>query len=405
MTAERIRIAFFTNAVSRGGAEEHILTLLRGLDRERFQLFLICGPEIAEQLRFEMPVDVGVLTLRLSSPRHLLGALRLSRFLKRHRIQVLHSHLFYSSLFASPVGWISRIPVILETPHLREFWRHGWLKGNFFIDRFISRFVDVYIAVSEANGVYLRETKKLPAYKIRVVQNGVDLHRFRPSYRSKIEPWSSLGFDKSDSILLVPARLEPQKGHCVLLEALPHVLREFPNTRVVFAGDGSLRRQLEEQAYRLSLAQCVRFIGQQPNLEDWLALCSFTVLPSFYEGLPLVAVESLAAGRPMVATAVDGTPEVVVDGKTGLTVAPGDPSRLAEAICQMLRDSAMRKEMAIAGRRWVLKKFTQERQVRDTQDIYIQTFEHRIGRKLLRTSTRRLDSEVSDPSVFLGKPS
>jgi len=371
VTAERIRIAYFSNAAARGGAEEHILTLLRGLDREYFQPFLICSPEVAEKLTVDVPIDVRVLPLSLSSPGHLHGAIGLARFLRQNRIQILHSHLFYASLFASPIGWIVRVPLIIETPHLRESWRHGWFKGSFFIDRLVSRFVDVYIAVSEANGIYLRETKRLTSRKIRVIQNGSDLNRFQPSHRAPIELKLSLGFEKDDPMLLVPARLEPQKGHCVLLEALPHVLREFPRARVVFAGEGTLRKLLEEQTQRLGLGQCVRFIGQQSNLEDWLALCDFTVLPSFYEGLPLAAIESLAAGRPMVATAVDGSAEVVLDGKTGITVPPGDSVRLAVAICQMLSDPESRSLMGQEGRRWVLRHFDEREQIRRTQELYL----------------------------------
>ncbi len=402
MSAERIRIAYFSNAAARGGAEEHILTLLRGLDRDYFQPFLICSPEVAEKLKSDVPVDVPVLPLSLSSPVQLRGAIGLARFLRQNRIHILHSHLFYASLFASPIGWISRVPLIVETPHLRESWRHGWFKGNFLVDRLISRFVDVYIAVSEANGVYLSETKRLPPRKIRVIQNGSDLNRFQPSHRAPMELKLRLGFDKDDPVLLVPARLESQKGHCVLLEALPHVLREFPRVRVVFAGEGTLRKQLEEQTQRLALGQCVRFIGQQSNLEDWLALCDFTVLPSFYEGLPLSAIESLAAGKPMVATSVDGTPEVILDGKTGLIVPTGDPGRLADAILRMLRDPGMRQEMAVAGRLWVLKGFTQKRQLDETESLYIRALEPILGWPIGREKLQN-DGEISGPSVLLGK--
>lgn len=405
MTAARIPIAYFSNATARGGAEEHILTLLRGLDRERFQPFLICTPEVAEKLRQDVPADVSVLALRLSSPGHVLGAIRLVRFLRRNRIQILHSHLFYASLFASPVGWISRVPLIVETPHLRELWRHGWIKGSFFIDRLIGRLVNVYIAVSEANGVYLRDTKKLPIHKIRVIQNGCDLDRFNPSRQAKVDLKLGLGFEKDDPMLLVPARLEPQKGHSVLLAALPRVLREFPRLGVVLAGEGVLRKQLEEQVRSLALEQSVQFIGQQKNLEDWLALCDFTVLPSFYEGLPLAAIESLAAGRPMIATAVDGTPEVILDGKTGLLVLPGDPQCLADAICKMLRDPILRRQLAVDGRTWALKKFTTKRQLDETQSAYIRALDIALGRQLFCEERTVTEKDITDRPILLeGNP-
>jgi glycosyltransferase involved in cell wall biosynthesis len=378
MTSGRIRLAYFSNATARGGAEEHILTLLRGLDRDRFQPFLVCSPEVALKLGTDVPSDVNVLPLTYSKATHLSGAFRLAQFLKQNRIQILHSHLFNASLLASPVGWLSGVPVIMETPHLREHWRHGWLKGGFFVDRIVGRFVDSYIAVSEANGAYLRDVKKLPARKIHIIRNGSDVERFQPSHRAPVGMKSALGFADDDSLLLVPARLEPQKGHAVLLEALPLVLKEFPNVRAIFAGEGALRGELEGQSRRLGLDRKVCFVGRQSNIADWFALCHFTVLPSFFEGLPLVAVESLAAGKPMVATAVDGTPEVILDGETGLTVPPGDPECLADAICRMFRDPAMRQSMATSGRAWVLEGFTQKRQLDETQHLYVQVLERAL---------------------------
>lgn len=373
MSHPRIRLAYFSNATARGGAEEHILTLLRGLDRSRFEACLICSPAVTEKLGTDVPNDVKVFAVTFDKPWQLLGAIKLAKLLRQNKIQVLHSHLFYSSLFASPVGWICGVPAILETPHLRELWREGkgWPKSSFAIDRWVGRCVDAYIAVSKANRSYLEQVKQLKAGKIHVVQNGSDLDRFRPDHAVPEGMRRQFGFADTDRILLVPARLEPQKGHRVLFEALPKVLDEFPAVRIVCAGEGALLSELQEQVQRLKVAERVSFVGRQQKLEDWFALCEFTVLPSFFEGLPLVAVESLAAGRPMVATAVDGTPEVIVNGKTGLTVPAGEPSALATAICRLLRETDLRQTMGIAGRRWAIENFTQKMQLDKTQELYV----------------------------------
>ncbi len=373
MNGPRIRLAYFSNASARGGAEEHILTLLRGLDRSRFEACLICSPAVAEKFGNDVPGDVKVFPLTFDKPWQISGAVKLAKLLRQNRIQVLHSHLFYSSLFASPVGWLCGVPAILETPHLRELWREGksWPKSSFAIDRWVARCVDAYIAVSKANGTYLEQVKKLKADKIHVIQNGSDLDRFQPDHTVPAEMRSKFGFADGDRILLVPARLEPQKGHRILFEALPKVLEQFPAARIVCAGEGALLAELQEQVQRLNIANRVSFVGRQQRLEDWFALCEFTVLPSFFEGLPLVAVESLAAGRPMVATAVDGTPEVIVDAKTGLTVPAGEPSALAAAICRLLRETDLRQAMGIAGRRWAIENFTQKMQLDKTQELYV----------------------------------
>lgn len=375
---DRISVAMFSNTVARGGAEEHILTLLRGLDRGLFRLHLICSPQVAEALGHDLPEDVALFPLDYRKPTEAGGGFRLAAYLRRHRIEILHSHLFYSSFFASPVGRMCRVPVILETPHVREHWRAGW-KANYAIDRFAGRFVDYYIAVSEANGRYLVEEKRLPARKVKVIQNGCSLDRFDPERHAPAGMRESLNIGIHDPILLVLGRLEPQKGHRILLQAMPEVCRQAPHTKLICAGDGALRDELASQTAALGLQEAVRFVGFQPNVPDWLALADLVVLPSFYEGLPLVAIESLAAGRSMVATAVDGTPEVVVDGRTGLTVPPGDPARLAEAIVRLLLDDSLRSTMERAGAAWVRERFTQQRQLRETQELYLQAYAEKTG--------------------------
>ena len=367
-----IPVMYFSNTRVRGGAEEHILTLVRGLDRETFRLHLVCSPEVAEALRADLPSDVELLPLFYPAPSHVAGAARLGRWIRERRVQILHSHLFTGSLCASPVGWLSHVPLIIETPHVRESWRRGWKADNFTVDRVAGRFVDHYIAVSYANARYLIEEKGLPEKKVRVIQNGTDLGRFSPARKPPPGLREEMGFVPGDAVVLVAARLEPQKGHAVLLKAMPDVLHEFPNARLVCLGDGVLREELEAQSRQLGLQANVRFIGFRNNVTDWLALCDFTVLPSLYEGLPLVAIESLAAGRAMVATAVDGTPEVVVNGSTGITVPPGEPKALSEAIRSMLRSPALRQRLADQGRAHVLERFSQERQVWETAEFYLE---------------------------------
>ncbi len=372
MSESPIPVMQFCNTSVRAGAEEHILTLLRGLDREYFRLHLVCSPEVADAVRSDVPPDVELLPLFFPTPSHLAGAAKLRRWIRERHIQVLHSHLFRSSLCSSPVGWMCGVPLILETPHVRESWRRGWKANNFTVDRLAGRFVDRYIAVSYANARYLVEEKGLPEKKVRVIQNGTDLSRFNPSHIPPHGLRSDMGIGAVDPIMLVAARLEPQKGHKVLLDAMPEVLREFPTARVFCLGDGVLREELERQSKQLNLQDNVRFLGFQSNINDWLALCDFTVLPSFYEGLPLVAVESLAAGRTMVATAVDGTPEVIVNGRTGITVPPGDSAALAAAICSLLRSPALCQRLAEQGRAYVLERFSQERQVHETGEFYLE---------------------------------
>jgi len=189
----------------------------------------------------------------------------------------------------------------------------------------------------------------------------------------------------------VLARLETQKGHSFLLQALPHVVSEFPRLRVIFVGDGALRAELEAQTDQLNLHGNVTFTGYQSNAAQWLSIADFTVLPSLYEGLPLVAIESLAAGKAVVGTAVDGTPEVVIHNKTGLLVPPADPQGLTAALQVLLRDRDLCERLGSAGASWVLENFTQEQQVRRTEDLYFKLLDEKTGRRLIR------DAEQAKP--------
>lgn len=386
MKQRRISVVYFSNSEVRGGAEEHILTLLRRLDRSRFAAHLVCTPAVAGMVRGDVPADVGVTPLTLRHPRHLSAAVELARLLRARRVEILHSHLFYASVFASPIGRLCRVPFIVETPHISERWRQG-LKGHYAIDRGLGRCVDRYIAVSEANGRYLIEEKGLPREKVVVIHNGCDLERFDPRRQEPAGLRDTLGFGARDPIVVSVGRLEPQKGHTVLLDALQIVRRSFPTVRLVCVGDGGLRASLETRATELGLADNVRFVGQQTNITDWFALADVTVLSSLYEGLPLVAIESLACERAMVATAVDGTPEVVVHEETGLTVPPSNAVALAAALSRLLGDPALRKRLARQGRDRVMAGFSDRIQVTRTEALY----ERGLGRETApSTSESRL---------------
>jgi glycosyltransferase involved in cell wall biosynthesis len=184
-----------------------------------------------------------------------------------------------------------------------------------------------------------------------------------------------MGFAEDDPIIVALGRLEPQKGHRILLEAHARVLREVPRARLVCVGTGALAQELRDQTRRLQIDDGVRFVGYQSNVGDWLALADVSVLPSLFEGLPLVAIESLAARRPMVATAVDGTTEVVINERTGLTVPPENAQKLADALVRLLRHPELRERLARAGRQWVLEHFSQEQQIRKTQELYLRGWE------------------------------
>ena len=373
MTRRR-SVLYFTNSTVWGGVEEHICGLLRHLSRSLFRAHLVCDPKLYERFRAASPEDVEVTSLALSSARHIAAAARFAGLIVRGQFDIVHSHMFWSSLFASPIAWTCRVPVIVETLHGTEAWRTGW-KANYLVDRATTRFVSKYVAVCNSDAQFLRNRKHVSTKKIAVIPNGVDLRRFAVPQDSRNAIRLSLGFTEEDSVLIVVARFHPGKGHRVLLDSMHELLQSCPNVKLICLGEGPGEAELRAKCDSLGLAHCVRLVGYQQNVPEWLAAADINVLPSFYEGLPLTILEAMASGVPTVASNVGGIPDALEDGVSGLLVPPGDPQKLAEALFRLLNDHEMRNRIKRESHSRALRHFGFERQVSSTEKMYLELCE------------------------------
>ncbi len=366
----RIRLLVFLTSPVRGGVEEVVLRLLQRLDPSEFTLALAAPRPLLDALGDDLRgVTAELVDVHAESWRQRRDIGRLGRFMARWQPDIVNPHLFRSTAIAAPLARWHRVRAVVETYHGREGWRHGVLRGSFVIDRSIARLVDRVIAVSDAARRFLVSGKGYPPAKVVVVPNGRDLTVFTPGDLREAGR-KELGLDPVVPIVGVIGRLEPQKGHAFLLDAWPAVVREFPDARLVLAGDGSLRGELEGRARALGIAAHVLFLGFRADVPRILDTIDVMALPSLYEGMPLTVIEASAMARPVVATAVDGTPEVVRDGITGHLVPPRDPGALARAIVALLADRDRAIAMGEAGRAWVLERFDLARQVEATAAVY-----------------------------------
>ncbi len=382
MKPRRLVVAHVSIARHWGGAEEYMAQLLVRLPRERIQPLVAAPAALLAAGAARWPEDIARLAVELRPPLGGGAVFRLSQWLRRQRVDVLHTHMFRASVCAVPAATLAGVAWIVETPHLREAWREsqphapgpggaGIWKRSYFWDRVQARLVDRYIAVSQANAAYLLERKRLPAAKVVTIRNGCDLAYWKPRPRRACWP-RDWGWSENDPLLVQVGRLEPQKGHAVLLEAMPRLWQRVPRLRLALVGEGSMRRELEARIARLQHPESVRLVGYLPDPRDWLAAAWVSVLPSWFEGLPLAALESLAMSRPVVASDVDGIPEVVRHGINGFLAPPGNTAALAEAIAELLGTQEGRERMGAAGRTWVAEHFDLAQQVEETACVYEQ---------------------------------
>jgi glycosyltransferase involved in cell wall biosynthesis len=367
-----------------GGAEEHALSILTAISAYGFEPCLAAPAELIAAMEPGLSeAGVKCLPLEFSSRLDLVAGARLLRFIRRENIALVHCHLFTASLFGAGIARMAGVGAVLETCHGPELWRMGkGLRGRFWVDRQVGRLVDKYIAVSHAAARHLIATKGVPKSKVRVIHNGRDLPRFAPTdSRRRAATRAALGLGDQPACLTL-ARLDDQKGHRHLIDALAILAPRRPNLVTLLAGEGPLEQALRAQCAALGLADRVRFLGHRRDVPELLEAADLVVLPSLYEGLPLVAIEALAARRPMVATEVDGTPEVVIHERTGLLAPPANPPALAAAIERLLDDPALASRLASEGCKFVQENFALQRQIEQTAALYSELIElGRIGRK------------------------
>jgi glycosyltransferase involved in cell wall biosynthesis len=367
---DRISVLHFTNSMLWGGVEEHICNLLGNISRDFFRAHLVCDPVLFQRFRNAIPDDIDVTPLAFSSPSHLPSAVRFARLLFRERVQIVHSHMFWSSLFASPIAWAGRVPVIVETLHGTEAWRTGW-KASCLVDRATTGFVSKYVAVCQSDAQFLQYKKHILPKKIAIIHNGVDARRFCVQQDARSTIRRSLGFTEADLVVIMVARFHRGKGHAILLNAIRELRPLCPLLKVVCLGEGEDEPELRALTEKYGIADCVHLVGYQRNVPEWLAAADINVLPSFYEGLPLTILEAMASGLPTVATNVGGIPEAIENGVTGLLVPAGNVGALVEALSLLLSDPAKRIQMGHAARERLLRSFVLEQQVARTEEMYL----------------------------------
>jgi glycosyltransferase involved in cell wall biosynthesis len=308
---------------------------------------------------------LGARTVPLPSPRDRAFAQVVTGFLAEHPAQVFHCHVgtgcenWDGVRLARTAG----CPAIVQTQHLpyrvshprkRRAYHHG-------IEE-----VDGLIAVSEGvRRTYLQIG--VPPERITTVANGIAAPS-APLSRERARAALALGAD--DPVVLTLGRLTHMKEQWHLIDAVPLLAPRFPGLAVVLVGDGPLRAALVDRAAGLGIPGVVRFAGHRPEGQALLAAADVFVLPSRYEGMPLAALEAMAAGLPVVATRVIGSEEVVADGVSGALVPRGSPSALASAIAGLLADPALRRRQGDAGRRRQQLHFTRGRMAADTLAVY-----------------------------------
>ncbi len=238
-----------------------------------------------------------------------------------------------------------------------------------FVDRALKSADDLLIAECEASRGYLLKRLGYAPDKVITIYNGVDVANWPVSKADRAQKRLELKLAPGDALIGCVGRLDAQKGHGTLIDAMAKIKGRLP-ARCAIIGGGPRRAALEAQVRRRGLQDHVRLLGERDDVISWLSAFDVFALPSFWEGLPNALLEAMALGVPPVASDVDGVPEVVDDGKSGLLVPPKDSAALAQALATLAGDAALRARLGAAAQKAVAERFGLLRMIESYQNAY-----------------------------------
>jgi len=277
--------------------------------------------------------------------------------------KVVHTHHIGQLLYGGLAGRLAGCRVI-HTEHDYYTLRRARTQQ---LLRVLTRLADRVTAVAEPVRSFLEDTVGLPSSKLITIQNGVEVDRYEAAIPHDRKKWD---LKNSEVIIGCVARLSPEKGHTVLLRAFQKVINRHSQARLVIIGEGEERERLQHLVADLSIGSFVRFLGLRADVPEVLATCDLFTLPSIQEGLPIVILEALAAGKAVVASEVGAIPDVIRHGATGMLVPPGNVDALADALCLLIEDEEARQLLGQSGRKLVREAYDFERTVGQYDDLY-----------------------------------
>jgi len=353
-----------------GGAQTHLLQLLSRLDRQRFRP-MVCalkahGDLVATVEQMGVPVFDGGLGRSLMGAGGLRVLGRLAWLLRRERVDVAHAYLFHPNALTPIAARLARVPAIVVSKRSLDRYparlpRWACQLGNALAHRIMVN--------ADAIGRFAAAEERCSRDKMILIPNGVREEALGPAADAS-QVRSALGIPAGAPVIGAVSRLAWKKGIRYLIQATPRLIESAPEARVVIAGDGPLRSELEAEAAALGVGHRVLFLGSRDDTIDLLGAFDVFVLPSVVEGMSNALIEAMAARRAVVATDVGGNAEVVIDGETGFLVKSGDPGALAAAILKLLDAPELAADMGAAGRRRVIEHYRVDVMIRRIQDLY-----------------------------------
>jgi glycosyltransferase involved in cell wall biosynthesis len=368
---EKIKIVHIMVTSAFSGPDATVFSLFKKLDPEKYQQYLIflSGPKTVNHLLVERSRKIGIesVLFHIRGKLNLWTLWKIISFIRRHRINILHSHNYKTDI-------LTYLATRFYSAHcvttLHGFTERNWrLKLYKWLDLKILKYYDRIKVVSRPL-LELVLQRGIPQQKVSYIPNAIDLDLMVYQKENQIALRHEFGIKKRDTLVGMIGRLDGEKNPGLLLDALPNLIESFPYLKCFFIGEGELREKLILQADKDGLASVAFFPGYREDARVFISLLDLVIIPSWTEGIPKILLESMAFKKPVVATAVGGIPDIIVDGENGFLVPPGDIDALIGRVKMLLFDPELRRLFGDAGRLLMVAEYSDRRMVAQMDEFY-----------------------------------
>ncbi len=353
-----MKILHLLSGIGVNGAVTYCQFVCDELSRRGHDVSVLCRPESWISSQFDDRVTV----IESKMNRSFFELRRLARWIREHQIQLLHSHMTRAHNFGVFLSWMTGVPVI-ATAHSQSFQLH-W------------RFNDFVIANSNATREFHRRVNRVSRNKIETVYCFSDLERFQHIDAERVDAVRrEIGINEGDFVVGMVGSVDTRKGPVYLVEAIPDIIPTVPNLKVVLVGPSDensnyVQRLRKKQRADPEIDRRVIWLGVRKDIPELMSVFDVTAVPSLDEPLGLVAIESFAAGTPVVAANVGGLPEIVQPQSNGILVPKGNTKELANAVIELASDPRLRERFAAVGKAMVVQRFDPHRLTDQVAVIY-----------------------------------
>jgi glycosyltransferase involved in cell wall biosynthesis len=361
-----INILYLFVTLPIGGAEEHLLTVIKNTDLGRYNPTVCCIREkgaIGEEIENS---GFHLITLQRKSKKWDFRIVTdILRIIREREIQLIHTHLYHANMYGRIAAFIAQIPVVSS-----EHNAHSRCKPvRRVINRLLAGKTNRMIAVSRAVKDYIVSRDGIGPSKVEVIYNGIDIRHFTSSL-TKTTAREKIGVPADCFLIGTVGRISEEKGHIYLIDALRRAKDIVPDLRLIIVGSGPLELHLKKVVSDQDLDRSVLFAGFRRDVPDILKAMDVFAFPSLREGFPVALLEAMASCLPVVATPVGGIAEIIADGINGLLVQPRDDNSLAKAIITLYQNPALREALGLKARETVIEKFNAVTMVKNLDSVY-----------------------------------